>query len=255
MNLPPPDALERNCSKGFKKYHSLKYIQNKVITRNSKAFTLAEVLIALVVIGIIVAITVPNIVQSTQKKELETGFKKQYSALKQAIVKIKQEDYKDFIYDEYGNKFKTRLASQYIELKDCGSISSNTGCVLRNNDNTFSYYKTLNGNTLNRGLFDDGSFISNDGAIFFIEQGTQSEYAGYIVSIDVNGYQKKPNRMGKDLFMFQITSNGNVLPMGAKNTFFYNQRNNYCSKTSTNEWNGHTCAYFAVTDKDYFKKM
>ena len=35
-----------------------------------KAFTLSEVLITLVIIGIIAAITVPNIIQSSQNKEL-----------------------------------------------------------------------------------------------------------------------------------------------------------------------------------------
>jgi type II secretory pathway pseudopilin PulG len=216
-----------------------------------------EVLIALVVIGVIAAITVPNIVQSTQKKELETGFKKQYSALKQAIAKIKQEDYQDFNMYSYSINFKERLASQYIQLKNCGQsyATSTGGCILWNDDRTFTHYKTLNGKTLNNSYFDDGGFVSNDGTTFFIEQGGQAWATGFLVTIDINGYLKGPNRMGKDLFMFQITSDGNVLPMGDKNTYWYSSRNSLCSKTSTSPLNGCTCAYFAVTDKDYFKKF
>lgn len=40
-------------------------------TNYSKGFTLAEVLITLVIIGIIAAITVPAIIQTTEKQELE----------------------------------------------------------------------------------------------------------------------------------------------------------------------------------------
>ena len=36
--------------------------------------------------------------------------------------------------------------------------------------------------------------------------------------------------MGKDFFMFQITTGGEVLPMGAPNTYFYNPQKTYCSK-------------------------
>lgn len=36
-----------------------------------------------------------------------------------------------------------------------------------------------------------------------------------LISVDVNGYSKKPNRLGKDLFMFQVSDTGKLLPMGA----------------------------------------
>lgn len=226
----------------------------KLNIRN-KAFTLAEVLLTLVIIGVIAAITIPSLVQTTGKKELEVAFKKQYSVLKQAVLQIKSEDYLDFNNNSYGSRFKKVLAAKYIELRDCGSINHSTGCVLLEDDNTFSYYKTLTGNSLNRSLFDDGGFISNDGTTFFVEQGSQSIYTGYIVSIDVNGYKKGPNRMGKDFFMFQITEDGDVLPMGAENTYFYSSKNTLCSKTSSNSQNGFTCAFFAATDKEYFRKL
>lgn len=219
-------------------------------------FTLSEVLITLTIIGVISAITIPALVQTTEKKELKTALKKQYSTLKQAILKIKMTDSLEFSYDIYASRFKKRLAQEYITLKDCGVINNNTGCVLLEDDNTFQYYKTFNGGTLNRYYFDDGGFIANDGTVFFIEQGSQArDYTGYVVSIDVNGYIKGPNRMGRDLFMFQITEEGEVLPMGAKNTYWYNNRAAYCSRNSSANTNGFTCAYYALTDKNYFRKF
>lgn len=223
---------------------------------NYKAFTLAEVLITLGIIGIVAAMTLPALVNRTRQKDLETAFKKQYTLLQQAILKIKYEDDLPFEYASYTSTFSPRVAKEYKATKDCGSINYNTGCILQNEDKSFTYYKTLNGKNLDRTYFDDGSFISTDGTTFFIEQGFQAaNTTGYIISIDVNGYQKKPNRMGYDLFMFQITKDGKVLPMGAENTYWKELREQYCSKTSSSALNGFTCAYYAATDKDYFKNL
>lgn len=49
------------------------------------AFTLAEVLITLAVIGIVAALTIPNLVQSYKKKVVETRLAKFYSTFNQAI--------------------------------------------------------------------------------------------------------------------------------------------------------------------------
>lgn len=194
--------------------------------------------------------------QTTEKQELEVAFKKQYSILKQAIWQIKNEEGLDFSFDSYGSKFKKILASKYITLKDCGAINNNTGCVITKENESFNHYKGLLGNLIIRSYFDDGGFVANDGTAFFLEQGAQAkEQTGYLVSIDINGYSKGPNIMGKDFFMFQITTDGEVLPMGAPNTYFYDFQKAYCSKKSTNSMNGYTCAYYAVTDKDYFKKL
>lgn len=223
-----------------------------------KAFTLAEVLITLGIIGIVAAMTLPTLINRTRQKELETAFKKQYTLLQQAVLNMKMEDNLPIDEEGYGysnSKFIKSLAKQYKVVKDCGSIDRNTGCVLQNEDGTFTYYKTLNGKTLNKGYFDDGGFITLDGVTFFIEQGSQSTITGFLVCIDLNGYKKKPNLMGYDFFMFQITKEGKVLPMGAENTYWREAREQYCSKTSSSSANGYTCAYYAATDKDYFKNL
>ena len=53
--------------------------------KKSKAFTLAEVLITLVIIGIVAAITVPSLLQSTQDKEYHSKLRKNISIIKQAF--------------------------------------------------------------------------------------------------------------------------------------------------------------------------
>ena len=49
------------------------------------AFTLAEVLITLSIIGIVAAMTLPSLVNKVKYKELETALNKNYSILQQAL--------------------------------------------------------------------------------------------------------------------------------------------------------------------------
>ncbi len=77
------------------------------------AFTLAEVLVTLAVIGIVAAMTIPNLVQSYKKKEVETKLVKFYSTMNNA-VKLAEVDYgpqttwtdyyEDTEYDDKGNQ-------------------------------------------------------------------------------------------------------------------------------------------------------
>jgi prepilin-type N-terminal cleavage/methylation domain-containing protein len=57
-----------------------------------KAFTLAEVLITLGIIGVVAALTIPGLVASYQKKVTETKIKKFYSLIQQAVKMKEVED-------------------------------------------------------------------------------------------------------------------------------------------------------------------
>ena len=60
--------------------------------RRNKAFTLAEVLITLVIIGVIGALTVPSLVQNRQKQEYVSALKKAYSTLSKVAQQIIAEE-------------------------------------------------------------------------------------------------------------------------------------------------------------------
>ena len=53
--------------------------------KKQKAFTLAEVLITLGVIGVLAAITIPDLMSNFLKKQLEIQIKANYSIIQQAI--------------------------------------------------------------------------------------------------------------------------------------------------------------------------
>ena len=61
------------------------------------AFTLSELLIAIVIIGVIAAITVPSVMTVTAKEEHKTRLKKTFSSLSQAI----NLSYGYYFYDDY----------------------------------------------------------------------------------------------------------------------------------------------------------
>ena len=58
--------------------------------KKTGAFTLAEVLITLAVIGVVAAVTIPNLVKNYQTKIRDVQFKKVYSVLNQAIHAVEE---------------------------------------------------------------------------------------------------------------------------------------------------------------------
>lgn len=81
----------------------VEYLQIR-ISRN--AFTLAEVLITLAVIGIVAALTIPTLVQSYKKHVIETRLKKFYSMMNQAIKLSEVENGEFKTWDKLGTDCK-----------------------------------------------------------------------------------------------------------------------------------------------------
>ena len=254
MQLPPPDAILSSVCKAFEECfpikrfqnkHNTKHIQNKVLTHNLKAFTLAEVLIALVVIGIVAAITVPTLIQRYQDQALKSALKKNYSVLKSALDKYQVENGERLLSGDIGYHQLKPILMKYLNvIKDCGW----NNCYYTNNS---SLYKSYFGqNTINVNLFDEGQFILNDGAFVMIENfgATDDDKPRIYISVDVNGIDKKPNRLGKDLFMFQLMENGELLPMGSKNTRYYHNADWYCRNAITDIMNGAGCTAKVLRD-------
>lgn len=227
------------------------------------AFTLAEVLITLGIIGIVAALTLPSLINNNKAKALEAGLKKGTSAINQALLRYENDNGEPIKAD--GNIGPQQLGNKIINyfnvVTDCGYAYSSSdtpkGCVPfiqgNSSDKSSTIYKTLNGKSvIDLTYFDDRQFILADGSILFLENNDPSRI---YISVDVNGYIKAPNRLGQDLFMFQIDQNGKLIPMGAKGSNYYSETDNYCSKTSTGNMNGAGCTAKALSDPKYFTKL
>lgn len=229
------------------------------------AFTLSEVLITLGIIGVVASLTLPAIVSTTRNKELETGLKKGYSTLSQALKMYEQENGEPIKGSVEGINLKKILMTYLNVVKDCGQgteAEADKSCIpnksyVNNPDNYKAVYKNYNGtNEIPYSLIDDGQFVINDGMLVLIENdGATDNKPCLYISIDVNGYNKRPNRFGQDLFMFQINNEGQLVPMGAKGTDYYSEKDEYCSNTSKSEANGLGCTAKALSDQDFFTNL
>ena len=184
-----------------------------------KGFTLAEVLITLVIIGVIAAMTIPTLMNKTNEQETVTAVKKAYSVLGQAYQKVIAEN-GEIIPSELGNaseairKFGDLLV-KHLSVTGTGDYVNNANDDLYTffdgsgqfgwNTSADAYYKIrLNdGMSIRMYVYNDYVIIGNTNRM--------KTCFGYFL-VDVNG-DKGPNIIGKDTFQFDLMKNG-ILPAG-----------------------------------------
>ncbi len=133
----------------------------------------------------------------------------------------------------------------FIGAIDCGKGTENSACLYSWSSESNNPYKNYSGTTkANFTKLDDGQYIVTDGMMYFFENSGASTQI--FVSVDVNGYRKRPNQLGRDLFMFELTETGKLVPSGAKGTYWEDSR--YCSLTNSSGYNGYGCTYKALYD-------
>ncbi|MBR1942276.1 type II secretion system protein [bacterium] len=158
------------------------------------AFTLAETLIVMGIIGVVAALTLPNLNNSTGDKEKVTKVKKAYQNLSDAYGRAKAiyGPFETWTINDTAAQRKKRIADRITEfLKVSKSCTSWSGCM------TAVYTNGL-GNTDECDLTDP-SYILADGMAITIGYNT--------IYVDIDGPNKGPFTMGKDLFVFYIGNN------------------------------------------------
>lgn len=216
---------------------------------------MAEVLITIGIIGIVAAMTLPSLINNNRNKQLETAFRRSYNVLSQAL---------DMYQAQNGERLPRSLASDHTTLKsimkkymnvvaDCGdgSVVNDDNFFCIPDDKKLESYKTFahKGTTglIWAYVYVTSAFVTNDGALWLFGPSG-------LIYVDVNGYNKQPNRVGFDLFQFQIDENGRLLPMGAVGANW--EEDKYpCDPVNNNTSAGLSCTIKAVTDKDYFTRL
>lgn len=160
-------------------------------------FTLAEVLITLGIIGVVAAMTIPNLITSAQKNATVTGLREAHSILTQAL---KMYAY-DSGYDD-GTDFDTTLTPQafaekyfkpYLKVaRECTNV--NQGCW--KTDNFYGYYDLAGHKKTDTVPY---SLVLNNGMILGF--GKISGHNLFSIVVDINGHNNR-NVMGKDVFVF-----------------------------------------------------
>lgn len=183
-----------------------------------QAFTLAEVLITLGIIGVVAAMTVPVLVQNIQDSEFQTKMKKEYSVLSEAFQLIKNENGGSFI-DAISNCTDPSICISDVfkqKLSYLKSCDTNDGANLNACFPALSKIKFLNGTDANDmyigNAYTEG-MVLKDGTSLALELGNASctdttgiysNNCGWI-TVDVNGINP-PNTWGRDIYVFQVYS-------------------------------------------------
>ena len=164
------------------------------------AFTLAEVLITLGIIGVVAAMTLPSLMQNYKRQQATARIKKFVSVINQALISAENDlgPREDWVIGEMDNSdsaynFLNTYIKPYIKSADIEK-------------------RTLFGRNMATLRFVDGSQMS-------VKVG-----ACYDIFYDING-EKGPNEKGRDIFVFILCKNGGC-------NFNSNQvRGFYCAPT------------------------
>lgn len=210
------------------------------------AFTLAEVLITLGIIGIVAAMTIPTLIQKNFEKQTVTKLRETQSILAQTL-RMAEEEYGDptgwgIKNDEASAiKIANYLKPFFKIATDCGTKDTKYACVTKNS------YKQLSGT--NHGEYaisrsDCYKIALLNGSSIWWRGPYSNEIPDKMITfwIDVNG-KTQPNVYGKDLFVFVYEKNS-IRPLGAPDSD--SPWKTHCTLKST----GWGCAYLLLQNQN-----
>ncbi len=215
------------------------------------AFTLAEVLITLGIIGVVAAITIPTLIHKYKMQALEAQFKKAYSVVQNVNLMMKYNDIDPYVDYQVGVSPRDEDAiikqaedfAKFTNARICNDHYST--CFFGTSRPEGKMYKTLDGKTnahIDPDAYTKRTIILPDGAIVWLGGTTFGKNRYYY---DINGRIKGPNKLGYDLHVFDITKDG---------TISVDKNNGSTNKCSFKEsahgdaYLGFNCTYYALTN-------
>lgn len=193
---------------------------------NKIAFTLAEVLIVIGIIGIIAQATIPTLVNDFQTQVFKTSYKKAFSVASQALLSANTNNLtvaRTAWVDETSNRANfDAFKQQFTVTTSCDTDISK--CWDMTGDKAYGVPAQAN----------TPGFIDNSG-FAWIATNESGGFTGGLV-VDTNGF-KKPNKYGKDRFLLGTSPNG--VPMGGDNSVGVPEKivpwgNDYITPTGAN---------------------
>ena len=183
-----------------------------------KAFTLAEVLITLGIIGVVAALTMPSLMANYKKSVAKNQFKKTYSTLTNAFnqtvqdlgesVNCSDESYTSEACKELWNEFVKNLNV----VKYCETDAYAQGCVPDYSSENFPRTQGCGGFSAPQIKEQQPAAVLADGSIIFPYGWQKTIYPG--IGFDINGF-KKPNVGGQDVFSLGISNKSGLPVLGA----------------------------------------
>jgi len=147
-----------------------------------------------------------------------------------------------------GNELALQM-SKYVDTQGHPNLTYNKAKNFKN---------LTNDKTIDPAVLDDGFFIDGKGRTFFFEYAKLTPDREILecpmITVDINGYYQKPNRIGYDIFSFRPTADGRIIGMGANVKTGDNLLQRGYLKCDFNKksdsWNGYGCTHYALTDQN-----
>ena len=200
----------------------------------------------------------PALIGSYQKKEVATRLKKTYSIVQQAIKMSEIDNGEIQFWDTNlsGKNFFNKYFKNYFQYINQYSSAELWDLAPRENLDGSTY----SGTTYSKGHSNSFHIILADGTLVTLNL-SGSDDNGIWVGIDTNGISK-PNRIGKDTFLFFFSTEHGLQPLGGDGTPStwtyenYNRNNiigsHWCACNKNK--NGYWCAALIMNDGWEIKK-
>jgi len=174
-----------------------------MVNNAKNGFTLAEVLITLVIIGIVAALTIPVAISKYKKTEVETRLKKSYSTLSNAVKRATADhgDVSTWSFGTYDN-FEGYLDKYFLPY-------------IRNSKGSCSIAQNLSPSHRPQ-----CTLYLADGTVWTIK-GYEGNPMCVEIMADING-NKKPNKVGYDRFYFYILPAARSIYNAGDGNYAYN---------------------------------
>ena len=195
----------------------------------SKGFTLAEVLITLSILGVVVAIIIPNVIKNYQKQATVSRLKMAYSMLD----RLTQQSYIENGYPTYTTDNFDKYFAPYLNIaKDCGRANNYDSATRNLTEEEKEAYRNPKEHLAGCFKVDDkgyDTYYALDGSNardfccgysfgvyrkVLLKNGMSLAYAaiapqinnGLFFVIDIDGPNKGDSKMGQDIFYFKYYS-------------------------------------------------
>ena len=237
------------------------------------AFTLAEVLITIGIIGIVAALTIPTLAQKIGDMQNKAIWKKKFSEISQVYTAVKLDNYSlcvnnsgdynvpakcrypdDGLYAErttMSPEFVNAMVKHFKVIDTCGFPQYGESAYCNNyldkwnglcgGAAAYSFYGSLISGTF-KNLPTASTYCNNaqlnglysgwdlSKKAILLQDGSVIYFGGHgapMISVDVNGFQKGPNVVGRDMFAIMLNENW-IRPIGADGTFNKNVNGETC---------------------------
>ena len=202
------------------------------------AFTLAEVLITLVIIGVIAALTIPTLMKNYKKHEIETRLKQNYSLIQNALGMAKAEYGDSSNWEEIsrpsqpGGKLDVISFFEKYLIPHIKVVKSGKFTLSELGYTTPVYYPDGNTVWMNNSNDTYHKYVLNNGSVIIAEGGAGTNnsdgkrvFYKFYMFIDLNG-AKGPNTLAKDIFAYD-------LPLDGKGNVTFNMFYDFDADTGT----------------------